>query len=159
MCATRIYSRSRAAWKRCERNWDLDDTTTTANLPPQPAPEAVTDDSAPPTPDFAQAFAALNNNGGSTDNTARGNTNDDVEVDAATFVAGLAERIAAEVHKAVQGQEEVVEAALVALLAGGHALFEGNPRTSSVFAVPGLPSNSACPPASRATSAASTTSS
>jgi len=116
----------------------LDDTTT-ASLPP-PAPEAVTDDSAPPaptTPDFAQAFAALNHSAG-TDNASHGDADDDVEVDPATFVSGLAERLAAEVHKAVQGQEEVVEAALVALFAGGHALFEGNPGTAKTLLVRAL---------------------
>lgn len=53
--------------------------------------------------------------------------------DAATFVAGLAERISAEVAKAVKGQESVIEAALVALLAGGHALFEGVPGTAKTL--------------------------
>ena len=60
------------------------------------------------------------------------------EGDAATFVAGLAERIGGEIHKAVQGQEEIVEAALVALLAGGHALFEGVPGTAKTLLVRSL---------------------
>ena len=55
-----------------------------------------------------------------------------------TFVASLAERLTAEVHKAVQGQDAVVEAALVALLAGGHALFEGVPGTAKTLLVRSL---------------------
>ena len=56
----------------------------------------------------------------------------------AAFVAGLAEKIAREIHKAVRGQETVVEAALVALLAGGHALFEGVPGTAKTLLVRSL---------------------
>lgn len=59
----------------------------------------------------------------------------EVELDPAAFVAGLAERITREVHKAVRGQEDVIEAALVALLAGGHALFEGVPGTAKTLLV------------------------
>ncbi len=55
--------------------------------------------------------------------------------DPASFVFGLAERITGEVHKAVCGQDAVVEAALVALLAGGHALFEGVPGTAKTLLV------------------------
>lgn len=55
--------------------------------------------------------------------------------DPSEFVAELAERLTAEVHKAVRGQEEVVEAALVALLTGGHALFEGVPGTAKTLLV------------------------
>jgi MoxR-like ATPase len=79
-------------------------------------------------------------NNGNSGNAGANHADDveDVEVDPATFVAGLAERLAAEVHKAVQGQEEVVEAALVALLAGGHALFEGNPGTAKTLLVRAL---------------------
>lgn len=51
----------------------------------------------------------------------------------AEFVAGLAERISREVAKSVKGQEQVVETALVALLAGGHALFEGVPGTAKTL--------------------------
>jgi MoxR-like ATPase len=53
----------------------------------------------------------------------------------AQFVFLLAERITREVHKAVRGQEDVIEAALVALLAGGHALFEGVPGTAKTLLV------------------------
>ncbi len=63
---------------------------------------------------------------------------DDLDVDPASFVSKLAERVGAEVHKAIQGQEEVVEAALVALLAGGHALFEGVPGTAKTLLVRSL---------------------
>ncbi len=56
----------------------------------------------------------------------------------AAFVSGLAEKIAREIHKAVRGQETVVEAALVALLAGGHALFEGVPGTAKTLLVRSL---------------------
>ena len=55
--------------------------------------------------------------------------------DPATFVAELAQRIAAEVHKAVRGQEDVVNAALVCLLTGGHGLFEGVPGTAKTLLV------------------------
>jgi MoxR-like ATPase len=58
--------------------------------------------------------------------------------DPAPFVSDLAGRIAAQIHKAVQGQEEIVEAALVALLAGGHALFEGVPGTAKTLLVRAL---------------------
>ena len=53
--------------------------------------------------------------------------------DAATFVSGLADRITREVHKAVCGQDEVIEAAVVALLCGGHALLEGVPGTAKTL--------------------------
>ncbi len=62
----------------------------------------------------------------------------DLDADPATFVSGLAERILGEVHKAVQGQDEVVQTALVALLAGGHALFEGVPGTAKTLLVRSL---------------------
>ena len=60
---------------------------------------------------------------------------DEIEVDAATFVSGLAERLQNEIHKAIQGQEAVVEIALAALLTGGHALFEGVPGTAKTLLV------------------------
>jgi MoxR-like ATPase len=55
--------------------------------------------------------------------------------EAAAFVAAVAEKLAREVHKAVRGQDEVIEAALVALIAGGHALFEGVPGTAKTLLV------------------------
>ncbi|HVK07133.1 MAG TPA: MoxR family ATPase, partial [Armatimonadaceae bacterium] len=55
--------------------------------------------------------------------------------DPSAFVAPLAERIVREVHKAIQGQEEIVEAAVIALLTGGHALFEGVPGTAKTLLV------------------------
>jgi MoxR-like ATPase len=58
--------------------------------------------------------------------------------DPSVFVADLAERLTDQIHKAVQGQEDVVEAALVALLAGGHALFEGVPGTAKTLLVRAL---------------------
>jgi MoxR-like ATPase len=58
--------------------------------------------------------------------------------EAAAFVADLASRITVEIHKAVRGQDEVIEAALVALLAGGHALFEGVPGTAKTLLVRSL---------------------
>lgn len=54
------------------------------------------------------------------------------------FVADLAERLTGEIHKAVRGQEAIVEAALVALFAGGHALFEGVPGTAKTLLVRSL---------------------
>ncbi len=56
----------------------------------------------------------------------------------AAFVSNLAERITGEIHKAVRGQEEVIESALIALLAGGHALFEGVPGTAKTLLVRSL---------------------
>ena len=50
-----------------------------------------------------------------------------------TVVSNLAERIGAEVRKAVKGQEAVIETALVALLTGGHALLEGVPGTAKTL--------------------------
>jgi MoxR-like ATPase len=55
--------------------------------------------------------------------------------DPATFVSDLAARLAREIHKAVRGQEVVVETVLVALLAGGHALLEGVPGTAKTLLV------------------------
>ncbi|MBC8143473.1 MAG: MoxR family ATPase, partial [Armatimonadetes bacterium] len=53
--------------------------------------------------------------------------------DPATFVSDLANRLTAEIHKAVQGQDEVISAALVCLLTGGHGLFEGVPGTAKTL--------------------------
>jgi MoxR-like ATPase len=58
--------------------------------------------------------------------------------EASAFVASLAERLKGEIHKAVRGQDEVIEAALIALLAGGHALFEGVPGTAKTLLVRSL---------------------
>ncbi len=55
--------------------------------------------------------------------------------DPATFVSELATKLNREVHKAIQGQEEVVTAALVCLLTGGHGLFEGVPGTAKTLLV------------------------
>ncbi|MES2464004.1 MAG: MoxR family ATPase [Armatimonadota bacterium] len=57
------------------------------------------------------------------------------DAEAAAFVSALAEKITREVHKAVRGQAEVIEAAMVALIAGGHALFEGVPGTAKTLLV------------------------
>ncbi len=48
-------------------------------------------------------------------------------------VKALADRIAAEVAKAVIGQDEVVRRLLVALFAGGHVLLEGPPGTAKTL--------------------------
>lgn len=56
----------------------------------------------------------------------------------AAFGSALAERVRVEIAKAVRGQEHVIEAALVALLAGGHALFEGVPGTAKTLLVRAL---------------------
>jgi MoxR-like ATPase len=50
-------------------------------------------------------------------------------------VASAAERLFVEMHKAVVGQEELVEMLAVALLAGGHVLLEGVPGTAKTLAV------------------------
>ena len=55
--------------------------------------------------------------------------------DPATFVSELAGKLSREVHKAIQGQEETVNAALVCLLTGGHGLFEGVPGTAKTLLV------------------------
>jgi len=47
----------------------------------------------------------------------------------------LAERITEEMHKAVVGQQELVEMLTVALLAGGHVLLEGVPGTAKTLSV------------------------
>ena len=62
----------------------------------------------------------------------------DLDLDPASFVSRLAEKLRTEVHKAVRGQEQVIETALIALLAGGHALFEGVPGTAKTLLVRSL---------------------
>ncbi len=47
----------------------------------------------------------------------------------------LAERITAEMHKAIVGQDELVEMMIVAVLAGGHILLEGVPGTAKTLSV------------------------
>lgn len=47
----------------------------------------------------------------------------------------LAQRIAAEMHKAVVGQNELVEMMIIAILAGGHVLLEGVPGTAKTLSV------------------------
>jgi MoxR-like ATPase len=56
----------------------------------------------------------------------------------ASFASELARKIRTEVHKAIRGQEEAVEASLVALFAGGHALYEGVPGTAKTLLVRSL---------------------
>ena len=58
--------------------------------------------------------------------------------DPATFVADLATRISREIHKAIQGQDDIVNAAIVCLLTGGHGLFEGVPGTAKTLLVRSL---------------------
>ncbi len=55
-----------------------------------------------------------------------------------TEVAALTEKIYAEVHKAVVGQTEVLEAAVAGLLANGHVLLEGVPGTAKTLLVRAL---------------------
>ncbi len=47
----------------------------------------------------------------------------------------LAERITSEMHKAVVGQDELVDMLVVAVLAGGHVLLEGVPGTAKTLSV------------------------
>lgn len=47
----------------------------------------------------------------------------------------LAERIIAEMHKTVVGQDELVEMLVVAVLAGGHVLLEGVPGTAKTLSI------------------------
>ena len=48
-------------------------------------------------------------------------------------VKALADRIRAEIAKAVVGQGDTVDLILTALLAGGHVLLEGPPGTAKTF--------------------------
>jgi len=48
-------------------------------------------------------------------------------------VKGLADRIRAEIGKAVVGQADTVDLMLTALMAGGHVLLEGPPGTAKTF--------------------------
>jgi len=50
-------------------------------------------------------------------------------------VRELADRIAQEMHKAVVGQDELVQMLVVAVLAGGHVLLEGVPGTAKTLSV------------------------
>ena len=50
-------------------------------------------------------------------------------------VRALAERITREMHKAVVGQEELIEMLIVAVLAGGHVLLEGVPGTAKTLSI------------------------
>ncbi|MCC6729578.1 MAG: AAA family ATPase [Chthonomonadales bacterium] len=50
-------------------------------------------------------------------------------------LAEVAKRLAAEMHKAIVGQEELVEMLAVALLSRGHVLLEGVPGTAKTLAV------------------------
>jgi MoxR-like ATPase len=50
----------------------------------------------------------------------------------------LADRIAIEMHKAVVGQDELVEMLVVAILAGGHILLEGVPGTAKTLSIRSL---------------------
>jgi MoxR-like ATPase len=50
----------------------------------------------------------------------------------------LANRVAIELHKAVVGQNELVEMLAVAILAGGHVLLEGVPGTAKTLAIRSL---------------------
>jgi MoxR-like ATPase len=50
-------------------------------------------------------------------------------------ISGVVEHITGEVHKAIVGQNEVIEQLLVTLLAEGHALMEGVPGTAKTLLV------------------------
>lgn len=50
-------------------------------------------------------------------------------------VRALAERITREMHKAVVGQDELIEMLIVAVLAGGHVLLEGVPGTAKTLSI------------------------
>jgi MoxR-like ATPase len=54
------------------------------------------------------------------------------------------DRIRAEIHKAIVGQEKVIEELLIALFAGGHCLLIGVPKTACASN-----SSKAQPPGSR----------
>lgn len=56
----------------------------------------------------------------------------------ATLCKDLAERVSREMHKAVVGQDELVEMMLVAILSGGHILLEGVPGTAKTLSVRAL---------------------
>ncbi|RMG16188.1 MAG: MoxR family ATPase [Deltaproteobacteria bacterium] len=63
-----------------------------------------------------------------------------MEAGAASFdaAAALRERVLEEVHKAVVGQDQVVESLLVGLLSGGHVLLEGVPGVAKTLMVRAL---------------------
>jgi MoxR-like ATPase len=65
-------------------------------------------------------------------------TDEDPIVGSISSTQQLAERIIIEMHKAVVGQEELVEMLVVALLAGGHILLEGVPGTAKTLSVRAL---------------------
>ena len=50
----------------------------------------------------------------------------------------LAQRVRTEMHKAIVGQEELLEMMMVAILAGGHILLEGVPGTAKTLSVRAL---------------------
>src|SRR5436190_17682405 len=50
-------------------------------------------------------------------------------------VEGMADRIRAEIGKAIAGQDKVVEQVLVAVLANGHVLLEGVPGVAKTLLV------------------------
>ncbi|HLY66423.1 MAG TPA: magnesium chelatase, partial [Chloroflexota bacterium] len=50
-------------------------------------------------------------------------------------IGAFAERVYAEMHKAVVGQDELIEMLMVALLANGHVLLEGVPGTAKTLSV------------------------
>ncbi len=69
------------------------------------------------TPDYAELYRA------------------DEEGGRCALVAAAYERAAAEMHKAVVGQDGLIEALMLALLANGHVLLEGVPGTAKTLAV------------------------
>jgi MoxR-like ATPases len=113
-------------------------------VPPPPPPAAdpfsgatATTDAAPATAEVALATEAITPAPGTP--TAPGiSAPSAVGSDPSAIVAPLAERLIGEIHKAIQGQTDIVEAAVVALLTGGHALFEGVPGTAKTLLVRSL---------------------
>ena len=73
-----------------------------------------------------------------TDATNLAGADDPGQDDPTVFVADLASRLQREIGKVVRGQDEVVETALIALIAGGHALLEGVPGTAKTLLVRAL---------------------
>ena len=51
------------------------------------------------------------------------------------IVQGFAERVRAEMHKVIVGQENLIDMLLVALLTGGHVLLEGVPGTAKTLSI------------------------
>jgi MoxR-like ATPase len=81
---------------------------------------------------------------GESERSAREPTDSERARDAAQRVAGLAEKLRAELGRVIVGQDAVVELLLVALLARGHGLFQGVPGLAKTLLIQSLAQATAC---------------